>query len=95
MSSPRWTQQIKNLFSPSAKIPDSRPTKAINITPIQDGDDDSLEIPLEQYEDTIQNNKPNQEQPSEVIQHILSNLLKETNFLESTVDLNFASLLSQ
>ena len=79
MSSPRWTQQIKNLFSPSAKFPDSRPTKAINITPIQDGDDDSLEIPLEQYEDTIQNNKSNQEQPSEVIQHILSNLLKETN----------------
>ena len=83
MSSPRWTQQIKNLFSPSAKVPDNRPTKVINITPLKDEDDDSLEVPLEQYEqyeDTIENNQPRKEHPSEVIQHILSNLVKETNF---------------
>ena len=80
MSIPRWTHQIKNLFSPSAKVPDTRPTKVINITPLKDEDDDSLEIPLEQYEDTIENNQPQMEHHSEVIHHILSNLLKETNF---------------
>ena len=66
MSSPRWTQ-IKNLFSPSPKVPDKRPTKVINITTLQHEDDDSLEIPLEQYEDTIENNQPKEEHPSEVI----------------------------
>ena len=80
MSSPRWTQQIKNLFSPHPKVPDDRPAKAINITPLKDEDDDSLEFPLEKYEDTIENNQPQKEHPTEVIHHILGNLLKETNF---------------
>jgi hypothetical protein len=77
MSSPRWTHQIKSLFSPHPKVPDDRPAKAINITPIKEEDDDSLELTLEQYEDT---NQPQMEHPSEVIHHILGNLLKETNF---------------
>ena len=63
MSSPRWTHQIKNLFSPHPKVPDDRPAKAINITPIKEEDDDSLELTLEQYEDTHEINQPQMENP--------------------------------
>ena len=71
MSSPRWTQQIKNLFSPHPKVPDDRPAKAITITPLKDEDDDSLEFTLEkfeQYEDTMENNPPQMEHPSEFLE---------------------------
>ena len=85
MSTPKWSQQIRKLFSPQIKTTAAIPAANISILSISEQEDISIASSGSSIKPNIQgasvtNTQPDKEHQSKVINYILVNLLKETSF---------------
>lgn len=78
MWTPKWSQQIRNLFPPPSKT--TAATKAVNVSISRTSDKDEVSLTSSGASVTpVIKNLQNEEQ-SEVIKHIMEDLLKEQEF---------------